>query len=435
MAKNSDKKRVTGDLDCRNAKPAGEDYQMARGDGLSLLVRAKGTKTWVYQYRVNGRKGKLSLGHYPQTGWADAEKLHRVASRLVEDKHDPAPVFDMPGAVQMILAGAGMKELLEELKRLRAEKERAARMTFGEAASRYKAEWVDREWKSPDKGWTPARLHLLPVLESTALEDIETPMLRELFNDIRERKGVQAALGARGWAVRIFGFAVERGWCEYNPAQQTKAARIGSRGKRDRYLTTPEIRRYLTALYQADCYRGYKLALHLLLMLALRKCELCGANWSEIDLDAGEWRIPAGRMKGNKPHRVFLPPQAVEMLLELKRLGMGSNWVMPMPTHPGRAMNGNNLDGAHHAALTAGDIQDYRIHDHRHTASTHLREMGHLPEVVETALSHAIPGMAGTYSHAQYREQRLKMLCEWADFLDQVISERTVIQATFRKLA
>ena len=41
--------------------------------------------------------------------------------------------------------------------------------------------------------------------------------------------------------------------------------------------------------------------------------------------------------------------------------------------------------------------------------------------------------MAGTYSHAQYKTQRLEMLQSWADFLDTVMTEKTVIQATFRK--
>ena len=98
-------------------------------------------------------------------------------------------------------------------------------------------------------------------------------------------------------------------------------------------------------------------------------------------------------------------------------------------------MNGNNLNGTHAAAIHAAKIEDYVIHDHRHTASTQLREMGHLPEVVEAALSHAVPGIAGVYAHAQYKEQRLAMLQSWADFLDRTMNEQTVIQATFRKQA
>ncbi|MGR9000410.1 MAG: hypothetical protein ACU88J_15380 [Gammaproteobacteria bacterium] len=101
-----------------------------------------------------------------------------------------------------------------------------------------------------------------------------------------------------------------------------------------------------------------------------------------------------------------------------------------MPTNSEKAMHSNNLDGAHNAALSGREISDHNIHDHGHTASTHLRERGHLPEVVETALSHAIPGMAGVYSHAQYKTQRLEMLQSWANFLDGIMTERTVIQAT-----
>ena len=112
-------------------------------------------------------------------------------------------------------------------------------------------------------------------------------------------------------------------------------------------------------------------------MLALRKSELCGAAWSEIDFEKGEMLIPASRMKTKKDHLVMLPTQAIEMLHELQRLGGGSPWVLPAATNPNIAMRSQNLDGAHNAALADGDIIDYNIHDHRHTASTHLREQGH----------------------------------------------------------
>ncbi|WP_432722272.1 tyrosine-type recombinase/integrase [Jeongeupia wiesaeckerbachi] len=423
------------ELQCKNAKPSGKEYQIADGDGLTLLVREKGTKLWRYEYRLNGKKTKISYGNYPELSISDARKLHAVARHLVELGRHPAEVLDSFENKRMILSGHSLKETEAKAEHDAAEALLNARMTFGEAADRYKTEWVDRNWKNPDKGFSPARLHLLPKLADLALDAIDTSTVRELLYDIRERRGVQAALGAHGWASRIFDYAQEHSWTKHNPAQQIKAARIGTPGKRSRWLPTPEIRRYLAGLYQSESYRGYKLALHLLLMLALRKNELCGASWAEFDLENREWLIPASRMKSKKEHRVFLPTQAVEMLQELQRLGSGSEWVLPMPTNLRRAMNGNNLDGAHAAAINAAGIEDYVIHDHRHTASTQLRELGHMPEVVEAALSHAIPGIAGVYSHAQYKEQRLKMLQEWADFLDRTMNEQIIIQATFRKTA
>lgn len=398
-----------------------------------VIREAGGGKFWRYEYRLDSKKFRYRLGSYPEISLSDARKIHAVARQLVEFGKHPATLLDNPGAKQMVIDGHGIKEIESHAAATKEAQAVQALMTFGDVANKYKTEWVDKNWKSPDKGWSPVKLHLLPKLADTALEAIDVSILRELIYDIREKKGVAIALLSHGWADRIFSYAVEHDFCKHNPAALIKAARVGNRHKRTRWLTTPEIRRYLTGLYQSNCYRGYKLALHLLLMLALRKSELCGAAWSEINFEKGKMLIPAGRMKTKKDHLVMLPTQAIEMLQELQRLGGGSPWVMPMPTNPEKAMHNNNLDGAHNAALAAGDIIDYNIHDHRHTASTHLREQGHSPEVIETALSHAIPGMAGAYSHAQYKNQRLEMLQSWADFLDKVMTERTVIQATFRK--
>ncbi|GHD62864.1 tyrosine-type recombinase/integrase [Jeongeupia chitinilytica] len=303
-------------------------------------------------------------------------------------------------------------------------------MTFADAADRYKIEWVDRNWKNPDKGWLPVRLHLIPSLGAMALDDIDAPALRTQLFAVRERSGTPTALHARGWALRIFDYAIEHDWCKINPARQINAARIGTRGQRERWLSNQEIHRYLVSLHDLDCYRGYKLALHLLLMLGLRKNELCGASWKEFDIGTGEWLIPGSRMKSKKEHRVFLPLQAVKMLSELQRLGGGSDWVLPMRTNPTRAMKGDNLDGAHEAALVAAGIDDYVIHDHRHTISTQLRDQGHPSEVIEAALSHATPGIAGVYAHAQYKDQRLTMLQAWADFLDMTMNQNTATATT-----
>ena len=421
------------DTEIRKAKPLTKDYQIGDGKGLSLVIRKKGTKTWRYEFRINGKKDKYHYGNYPEISLDNARKIHAVARQLIAFEKHPSTLLDSPEAKQMIIDGYGIKEIEIKAAATKEAETIQALMTFGDAADKYKTEWVDKNWKSPDKGWSPVRLHLLPKLADLPLEAIDVSMLRELIYDLREHKGVATALLSHGWADRIFSYAVEHDYCKHNPAALIKAARVGNRNKRTRWLSTPEIKRYLTGLYQSNCYRGYKLALHLLLMLALRKGELCGAAWSEIDFEKGEMLIPAGRMKTKKDHLVMLPTQAIEMLQELQRLSGGSPWVMPMPTNPNRAMHSNNLDATHNAALIAGDIIDYNIHDHRHTASTHLREQGQSPEVVETALSHAIPGMAGVYSHAQYKTQRLEMLQSWANFLDTIMTERTVIQATFRK--
>lgn len=72
-----------------------------------------------------------------------------------------------------------------------------------------------------------------------------------------------------------------------------------------------------------DAYQGLfvtKCALRLAPLVFVRPGELRKAQWSEIDLDEAEWRIPAARMKMREQHIVPLSRQAVQILRELEPL-------------------------------------------------------------------------------------------------------------------
>jgi hypothetical protein len=69
-------------------------------------------------------------------------------------------------------------------------------------------------------------------------------------------------------------------------------------------LSQAEIGQLLRGIYQSSIRRQYKLALHLLVLCMIRKGELIGARWDEIDFEKAEWLIPAERMKKDKPHLV-----------------------------------------------------------------------------------------------------------------------------------
>ena len=62
-------------------------------------------------------------------------------------------------------------------------------------------------------------------------------------------------------------------------------------------------------------------------MLFVQPGELRRAEWSEIDLEKAEWRIPAAKMKGRVMHIVPLAKQAVRALAERKPLTDRSSWV------------------------------------------------------------------------------------------------------------
>jgi hypothetical protein len=81
-------------------------------------------------------------------------------------------------------------------------------MTFAEAAERYRAEWLERNWKDPAKPWGIIQRHLIPVFGSIPLEEIAVGALRLALYDLRARKGEAAALEAHGAMRRILAYAV-----------------------------------------------------------------------------------------------------------------------------------------------------------------------------------------------------------------------------------
>ena len=422
------------DTEIKKLKAREEEYQKADGNGLALIIRPKGTKTWRYEFRLDGKKKqKFHYGNYPETSLLEARKAHQIGRDLVAIGKHPSTLLDNLEALQMAKEGSNIKEIEAKLQNAREVEAKKQLMTFGELANIYKTKWVDMKWKNPDKGFNPVIKHLIPAMSELALESIDVNFIRYLIEEISEKSGVSIALRCLGWANSIFAYGMEHELCTKNPAALIKPKRIGEYTKRERWLKPVEIKKYLTALYQQNAYRGYKLGIHLCLIFAHRIEEMSGASWDEIDFEERIMTIPASRMKKKRDKVVTIPDQAMEMLRELKKLSGGSPYVFPMPTDNNRPMRGQNLRGVHNAVILTANIDDYHMHDHRHTISTNLGNQGRDQNFINAILSHKMTGIAGRYNHSEYIEILSEILQEWADFLDDIVTEKTVIQANFSK--
>ena len=168
-------------------------------------------------------------------------------------------------------------------------------------------------------------------------------------------------------------------------------------------------------------------ALRLAPLLFVRPGELRKAEWSEFDLDAGEWRIPAERMKRSQqdkangvPHLVPLPSQAVAILRELHPLTGNGRYLFPSPRTGERPMS----DNAVLSALRRMDFpkEEMTGHGFRAMARTMLAErLGVDETVIEAQLAHTVSGALGrAYNRTQFAEQRRAMMQTWAGYLDQL---------------
>jgi integrase len=170
-------------------------------------------------------------------------------------------------------------------------------------------------------------------------------------------------------------------------------------------------------------YHGGMLLLYALNFSAYTFCrpgEIRHAEWTEIDFEAREWRIPAEKMKARRVHIVPLADQVIQILRNVQTLTGHGRYVFPNARtlrHGERAMSENAVT----AALRRMGFEKDQLcaHGFRAMASTILNEQGWTPDVIERQLAHVEGNsVRAAYNHAEHLPQRREMMQHWANWLD-----------------
>lgn len=187
-----------------------------------------------------------------------------------------------------------------------------------------------------------------------------------------------------------------------------------------------------------DGYAGdasTRAALRLAPLVFVRPGELRHAEWSEIDFDAGEWNIPAHKMKMREPHLVPLSSQAVAILRDLQPLTGHRQYVFPGGRSPKRPLSDNALTAA--LRRMGFDKETMTAHGFRATARTLLDEvLGWRPDLIEHQLAHAVRDPNGrAYNRTSHLPERRKMMQAWADYLDALRADTGNVIVPFKPKA
>jgi integrase len=392
------------DAQIKAFKPKATRYLKTDGRGLSLDVLPSGVRSWIFRYRLNGKQEKVALGHYPDMGLGAARKERDRLAQIVVKGKSPAR--------EKMLARGG----------------RATDPTMRSFADRYYDEQVKPNLKDPSEVRRYLDNEIFPYLGDRLLKDVGVLDCQQLIYRKRDKGRIVTALHLRAVLKGIFDYGLELQLVTANPAAQCATKYIGKTRKRTRALKPAEIRSFLRTLFASHIQRQFKLALHIGLATLTRKSELRLAEWPDVNLETGEWYIPAKNTKTNTEHLVFMSTQVVEMFRELQVLACGSNFVLPGRKRH-KPLNATTLNGALYR-LTF-DVPPFTIHDLRRTASTLLHGNHFLPDAIEIALGHKIPGMRGVYNLAEYAPERRRMLQWWADYVESLADESKVIVGNF----
>ncbi|RPJ22727.1 MAG: DUF4102 domain-containing protein, partial [Desulfobacteraceae bacterium] len=308
------------DAKARNAKPKNNQFKLFDTDGLFLLVSPAGGKWWRFKYRLGGKEKLISLGTYPEVSLAQARARRDEARGQVADGIDPS-------------------QARKALKAARVQNE----STF---------EVVAREWHTKfTPTWTPGHavtiksrleFNVFPWIGERPVNEIKAPELLMVLRRIESRGAFETAHRIRSICGQVFRYAVATGRAERDPAADLRGALPPVKPKHHSAITDPE--KVAGLLRAIDSYQGSlvtKCALRLAPYLFVRPGELRQMEWAQINLEAGEWNIPAEKMKTRQPHLVPLAHQTLEILRELHPLTGTGKYVFPNPRTSKRPMSNN----------------------------------------------------------------------------------------------
>jgi integrase len=380
----------------KNASPKEKQFTMYDAEGLFLLVKPNGSKLWRWKYRVGGHEKRISLGAYP--------KVSLKAAREARDRHQTA----LKGGVDP-----------SAVKRVKIAEERAATETFQTITD----EWFEEfrhTWTASTAETIISRLRMdvFPYLGDRPIKDISPPELLTVIRRIAARGAVETARRDLQKCGQIFRYAVATGRAERDVTADLRGA-IAPPAKRH-FASIHEPREIGELLRAIDAYRGSpvtRCALKLAPLTFVRPGELRHAEWSEIDMEAAEWRIPAERMKMREKHIVPLSLQALSVLEEIRPLTGTGRYVFPGGRSAARPMSENAVLAAlRRMGYAQGEMTG---HGFRSMASTILHEQGWPSDVVERQLAHGERNkVKASYNFAQHLPERRKMMQAWADYLD-----------------
>jgi len=310
----------------QNATAQKKTVRLFDGRGLYLEIAPTGSRWWRFKYRFAGKEKRISIGVYPDVGLKKARDRRDEMRKLVADGIDPSV--------------ARKQQKLMALD--------AAANTFESVAR----EWFEKHsanWEASYSVKLLARLeaNIFPWLGDRPIRDIKPPELLSVLRRVESRGVLETAHRLMNYCGNIYRYAVATGRAERDVSSDLRGALPPSTPQHHASVTDPE---GVAALLRAiDGYRGSNVtryALQLAPLVFVRPGELRKAEWSEIDLEAGEWRIPAERMKMKTKHIVPLSSQAVAILRALQPLTGKGHYVFPGARSRERCMSENTVNGA-----------------------------------------------------------------------------------------
>jgi len=357
------------------------------GGGLYLNVTESGAKSWLFMYKVAGRRREMGLGAARDVSLVRARGLATEARQHLVNGRDPLTMRAKPSGMTFRVASDALVE----------------NMAPSWRNAKHRAQWS-----------MTLTVYCAPIA-NVSVADVTTDDVLRVLKPLWLTKP-ETASRLRGRIERVLDFAKARGMRSgENPARWRGHldALLPRRPKLTRghhkALPFDALPEFMTALRGMDGFSPR--ALDFTILTAARSGEVLGARWDEIDVDAKVWTIPADRMKGGREHRVPLSDRAMEIVNTMAQAKV-SDFVFP-GVKPSRPLSSMALE----MVLRRAKV-DATVHGFRSAFRDWAGERTAFPrEVAEAALAHLVGDeVERAYRRGDALDKRRNLMAAWAVF-------------------
>ena len=358
--------------------------------GFGLRLQGQ-RRTYIAQYRSNGRTRRITIGPVERFTPAQAREGARTILRRVSLGHDPQAE--------------------------RQAKRAAAEHTFAHVAGAYLAA---KQGELRPASFRITKLYLtgdyFRPLHARGVAEITHPDIAARLSAITRNHSAHTASAARRAISALFRWTMEEGWTQTNPVIGTR--RPQEAAARDRVLSDAE----LVAIWRESGDDDFGKIVRLLILLGSRRQEIGGMRWSEFDLNAGTWTLPKERSKNHRAHTITLPPVALDIIRSVprgerdhlfgERAGSGFTGWSNAKTELDRRLDG---------------VAPWKLHDLRRSVATKMADIGIEPHHIEAVLNHYSGhrrGPHGIYNKSAYERQVKAALVRWSEHLLVLVEGR-----------
>lgn len=378
---------------------------VADGDGLSMRVNVKGTKSWIFSYRLAGEKNTKNyrIGKHPDFSLQEAreerDKLRKLVSRGIDPKQQARADSE---------AQAGIPTL-RELAPL----------------------WLDRyahnrqlKQKSIDGYNDRFGLHIYPALGDLRVTDITPRLLLDKLDYLQQDDKLDTLKRCVGTVAKIMDMAVSRQYIAYNPVLPIKDEFKKPIHKNWASIKPNDMPEFYARLDgYAKMLASTRLLIDLLILTALRVEALVTLEWSFIDWEAKLLTIPKENMKGVRrsiearvDHTVPLSKQSIRLFKNLYNMNGGSRYCFAS-----RGKSGHCGKSLANSTLSKMGVAE-TAHGFRTTFSTHCYESRlWTGDAIELQLAHKVSENEArtTYDKSLLLDERRGLMQWWADENDK----------------